>query len=134
MSWTLPAARVRPTNLGVKDGQLAPLPNKPNCVCSQAASSAQHIEPIQYSGSAHEAMVRLKALLERKGKVHVVTSSKAYIHAEFRAMIFFDDVEFYAPPGQQLIHVRSASRLGHSDLGANRRRIEAIRSAFSSPQ
>lgn len=57
----------------------------------------------------------------------------AYLHAEFRSLIFrfVDDVEFLLDADAGVIHVRSASRLGYSDLGVNRRRVEAIRQAFS---
>ena len=52
-----------------------------------------------------------------------------YLYAEYSSALFgfVDDVEFYFPPETHIIHVRSASRLGHSDLGVNRKRIEAIR-------
>jgi uncharacterized protein (DUF1499 family) len=46
-------------------------------------------------------------------------------------MGFVDDVEFYVDPAEKVVQVRSASRLGESDLGVNRKRIEAIRSKFS---
>jgi uncharacterized protein (DUF1499 family) len=46
-------------------------------------------------------------------------------------MGFVDDVEFLIEPNTQVIHVRSASRLGQSDLGVNRQRIEMIRAKLS---
>lgn len=46
------------------------------------------------------------------------------------AMGFVDDVEFYLDEDTKVIHVRSASRLGQSDLGVNRKRIETIRTEF----
>ena len=62
----------------------------------------------------------------------VLTRTDRYVHAAFRAMMFIDDLEAYLPEGSNVIQVRSASRVGHSDLGANRRRVEALRQAFSS--
>jgi uncharacterized protein (DUF1499 family) len=55
-----------------------------------------------------------------------------YIHALSKSRIFkfVDDVEFYLPPNESVIHLRSASRVGESDLGVNRRRVEQIRLAL----
>ncbi|MFK7778444.1 MAG: DUF1499 domain-containing protein, partial [Gimesia sp.] len=52
--------------------------------------------------------------------------------AEFRSLCFrfVDDVEFLIDSGQNMIQVRSASRVGHSDFGANRKRIESIRRLY----
>ena len=46
-------------------------------------------------------------------------------------MGYVDDVEFYLNADKGIIEVRSASRLGQSDLGVNRDRIETIRSKFA---
>jgi uncharacterized protein (DUF1499 family) len=45
-------------------------------------------------------------------------------------MGFVDDLEFYFPREESVIHLRSAARLGESDLGVNRRRLEQIRLAL----
>ncbi|HEY9596037.1 MAG TPA: DUF1499 domain-containing protein, partial [Cyanophyceae cyanobacterium] len=45
-------------------------------------------------------------------------------------MGFVDDVEFFLDDNANVIQVRSASRLGESDLGVNRKRIETIRAEF----
>ena len=62
----------------------------------------------------------------------IVSESEDYLHAECKSLIFrfVDDLEFHLRPDEQLIAVRSASRLGYSDLGANRRRVEQIRNAL----
>jgi uncharacterized protein (DUF1499 family) len=62
-------------------------------------------------------------------KTKIITENKNYLYAEFTSAImgFVDDVEFYLDEGAKVIHVRSASRLGQSDLGVNRKRIETIR-------
>jgi uncharacterized protein (DUF1499 family) len=41
-----------------------------------------------------------------------------------------DDVEFLLGDGTRTIHVRSVSRVGYSDFGVNRRRVEEIRTRF----
>lgn len=107
-------------------------PDKPNCVSSQAQDLAHSIEPFSYSDSAQEALHRLKTALATEQRLTVITEQGNYLHAEARSMVFrfVDDVEFLFYPGHKLIHVRSASRSGYSDLGVNRRRIERIRQAF----
>lgn len=134
MPYTLPAARRRPRDLGLVDGRLRACPNRPNCVSSLAAVEAQRVAPLEYQGDPAVARRRLLAILRADPRATVVTERDDYVHAEYRAFVFVDDVEFHLPAGEGVIHVRSASRLGHSDLGANARRVRAIRAAFSSPQ
>jgi len=123
----------RPTNLGVKQGKLAPCPDKPNCVCSQAdASDSHYIDPFRFGGDGKAAMARLSELVRAQPRTQIIEQTDRYICAEFssRLMGFVDDVEFYLAPDAGLIHMRSASRLGYSDLGVNRARITALRAAF----
>ena len=124
----------RPDNLGVRDGKLAPCPSSPNCVCTQAADAQHRIEPIAFSGSPDEAKARLKAILAELPRVRIVSETDHYLHTEFTSRLFrfVDDVEFLIEPGG-VIHFRSASRAGRSDLGVNRARMEAILRAFGSP-
>ncbi len=118
---------------GVREGRLAPCPGSPNCVCSQDAAAAHAIAPLAFRGSAAEAMRALKQMLAAQPRVRVLTETPDYLHAEFRTALFrfVDDVEFLVVEKDHVIHVRSASRVGHSDLGANRRRIEALRREFN---
>ena len=62
----------------------------------------------------------------------IVTRDERYLHAEFRTpwLGFIDDIEFLVDTTRGVIHGRSASRRGYSDLGTNRARVEAIRAAF----
>jgi len=119
----------RPGNLGVRDGKLAACANKPNSVCSQA-QGIHAIAPLRFSGDAGAAMRKLAALVRGLPRTEIIESRPDYLYAEFSTplMGFVDDVEFHSDGG--VIHVRSASRLGYSDLGVNRKRIEAIREAF----
>lgn len=122
----------RPTNLGVKDGKLAPCPNTPNCVCSQGADAGHQIAPLTYNIAAEEAWAKLKTLVESLPRTKIISQTPNYLHVEFTSalMKFVDDVEFYLDSKAQVIQVRSASRLGKSDLGVNRDRIEKIRTQF----
>ncbi len=125
----------RPDNLGVNDGNLAPCPDSPNCVSSQAPESdSQHyISAIAFEGSATDALTQLKSVIQAMDRTEIMTETEDYLYAEFtsKLMGYVDDVEFYVQPEQNLIQVRSASRLGQSDLGVNRQRIEEIRTKFT---
>ncbi len=122
----------RPTNLGILEGKLTPCPGTPNCVNSQSDVPQSQIEPLSYNSSPQEAMAKLKQVVEKMERTNIVTESENYLYAEFatKLMGFVDDVEFYCDDAAKVIHVRSASRLGKSDLGVNRQRVETIRSQF----
>jgi uncharacterized protein (DUF1499 family) len=122
----------RPAGLGVKNGNLKAPPSSPNAVSSQATDGHQ-IAPLAHKGSQEQAMKALKAIVESTPNTRIVETKPDYLYAEYAsAMIgFVDDVEFYFPPNEKIIHARSASRLGYSDLGVNRKRIEAIRARLA---
>lgn len=124
----------RPNTLGVQDGKLAPCPKSPNCVVSQGQEDAEHaIAPLQYGSDRTTAMARLVEVVKAMPRTEIIQQTEDYLYAEFTSqwMGFVDDVEFYLPESSKVIHVRSASRLGESDLGVNRQRIETIRSQFT---
>lgn len=132
MAWIVPAARKTPNNLGLSNGRLADCPNKPNCISSQAKDLAHRIPPLTYNGNRSTAREKLLEIVGQDSHATIVTMEDQYIHVTYRAMIFIDDVEFYLPLDEKVIHLRSASRVGHSDLGANLRRAKAISAAFTS--
>ena len=114
--------------------KFSPCPDSPNCVSSQSTDKARFIEPLHYAGSLADARQKLIDILENTKRVRLVKVETDYVHAEFRSSIFqfIDDVELYFPPDQAIIHVKSASRKGYYDFGANRRRVERLRSRFES--
>ncbi|MBD2678334.1 MULTISPECIES: DUF1499 domain-containing protein [Nostoc] len=123
----------RPSNLGVSNGQLAPCPNSPNCVSSQSADVLHKIAPLTFTSTPEQAIANLKKIIESLPRTKIITESQDYLYAEFKSALlgFVDDVEFYLDRNANVIQVRSASRLGQSDLGVNRKRIETIRAKFS---
>jgi uncharacterized protein (DUF1499 family) len=125
----------RPAALGVRDGRLAPCASSPNCVSSQASDETHRIAPLRFSGAAEAAIGRLAEIVRSLPRATLISAAGNYLHAEFRSAIFrfVDDVEFLADEATGVIHVRSASRVGTSDLGVNRRRIEAIRAVWGEP-
>ena len=121
----------RPTYLGVKDGRLPRPRSTPNCVSSQAdpADQVHYIEPIRFKGSAAEAIAGARKAVESMRRATVIRHEGNYLYAEFRSRLlgFVDDVEFTYDDKAQALHVRSASRVGRSDWGVNRARVEALR-------
>ncbi len=124
---------VPPANLGVRDGRLAPCPKTPNCVSSQSMDREHAIEPLAYSTSKEEALADLKKIIGQMKRTRIIEERDDYIRAECTSAIwrFVDDVEFFFDESVRVIHVRSASRLGESDFGVNRKRIEAIAAAWN---
>lgn len=125
-----------PTNIGVNNGRLAACPATPNCVSSQAPTSdTQHaIAPLSFSSDAPTTMAKLKQAIAVMPRTNIIKETNDYLYVEFasKLMGFVDDVEFYLDNETKTIQVRSASRLGESDLGVNRQRIEEIRSKLAS--
>jgi uncharacterized protein (DUF1499 family) len=132
-----------PTDLGVRDGRLKPPARIPNSVSSQAALHADHpmresarIEPlaVKFGDSNGTAtLAAIESIIEAMPGARVVSSEGPYLYAQFTSewFRFVDDTEFWYDPAAGVIQVRSASRLGESDLGVNRKRIEAIRAQLS---
>ncbi len=120
----------RPTTLGYTNGKFS-LPSwKPNCVSSTIEKSDKHyIEPLAFSGAPDAAWKKLQALIKANPRVNVVQDGPTYLHTEFKSagLGFVDDVEFALDEKANVIHVRSASRLGVRDFDVNRKRIESIR-------
>ena len=112
--------------------KLSPCPDSPNCVSSQSTEKARFIEPLHYAGNRVDARRILINILENEKRIRLVKVETDYIHAEFRSLIFrfVDDVEFYFPTSETIIHVKSASRTGYYDFGVNRRRVERLRATF----
>ncbi|MEB3290370.1 MAG: DUF1499 domain-containing protein [Leptolyngbya sp.] len=121
-----------PPALGVQNGQLSPCPATPNCVVSQGADPAHAIAPMAYTRSRDDARDLLTKVLGVVPHTEIVTQQEDYIRVQStsRLMGFVDDTEFYFPAEESVIQVRAAARLGTSDLGVNRRRLEQIRFAL----
>ncbi len=115
-----------PQNIGVQQGRLIPCPESPNCVSSFEDDETHGIAPLNGN------LDQISAILSSLDEANIVSASSNYLYAEFtsRIMGYVDDVEFMFDEATGMTHVRSASRLGYSDLGANRKRIEAIRAAL----
>lgn len=109
---------------------LKSVPPTPNCVSTQAPESdTEHrAEPVAFEGTGEDAMAAVRKVVAAYPRTQVEVDEPRYLHAvcTTRIMRFKDDVEFLVDEDAKLIHYRSASRVGSSDLGANRARMEEM--------
>jgi uncharacterized protein (DUF1499 family) len=122
-------AGTRPVDLGISDSRLTSCPPSPNCVSSDATDPEHAIAPLPASagwGAARAAVAGLP-------RTRIVTETRVYIHAESRSLLFryVDDLELHLRAREGIIAVRSASRIGHGDMGVNRRRVERLRALLA---
>lgn len=130
MILTNPLTSKRPTTLGAHGGRLASCPASSNSVCSQAEDAAHYIEPLSPGNrSKRELMRRLQSALMACEEARIVTVNDNYLHAECHSpwLGFVDDLELLWSEEEQVCHVRSSSRIGVTDLGKNRARVEKLR-------
>jgi len=129
-----------PADLGVMNGRLKAPPSTPNSVHSQVDLFPDHpqagsarIAPLPASGDAAATMDALQAAIEATDGARIVERRPDYLRVEFRTkwVGFVDDAEFWFDPVKGVVQLRSASRLGEDDLGANRERIELLRARLA---
>lgn len=125
-----------PDDLGLRNGRLKPPSTTANSVSSQAdlwpghpQHEAARIEPLALVGDGPATLQRLHDIVAAMPGARIVRFEGDYLRAEFTTplMQFTDDAEFWLDREAGVVQVRSASRLGRSDLGANRRRVDLIR-------
>ena len=112
-----------PQDIGVRDGRLIACPESPNCVSSYESSEEHAIAALD--GNLNQ----VQQILVAMDGANIVEQSNNYLYAEFTSSLmgYVDDAEFLYDAASNTTQVRSASRVGYSDMGANRSRVEAIR-------
>jgi uncharacterized protein (DUF1499 family) len=121
----------KPRALGVAAGRLRECPRSPNCVCSDARES-HRVGAFPLALPPADAWARVREAVAALPRTRVVTATDDYLHAECRSRMFgfIDDLELHLRPKQRVVAVRSASRVGYSDLGVNRARVDGLRAAL----
>ena len=111
-------------------------PDSPNCVSSQSNSELHKIDPLPYKKTAKETLQKIKKIILSLPRTTLTKETEHYLHFEFKSLIFrfIDDVEIVVDDSKKMIHFRSSSRQGYSDLGTNRRRIETIKKSLTQLQ
>jgi uncharacterized protein (DUF1499 family) len=118
----------RVPELGVKDGKLAEISSKPNNVSSQADDPNKKVDTLTFKDSPAETMNALKRAVADYGGGKIAAESEDYLYVIFTTslMRYRDDVEFWLDVENKLVHFRSSSRAGYSDMGLNRKRYDSI--------
>ena len=121
-----------PKNIGVENGKLAQIPNKPNAVSSQTDEEDKKVEALEFKVNLEDSKEKLLKSIQDYGNAKIIKNEKNYIYAIFTTgkMKYHDDVEFYFDENAKLIHFRSASRIGYSDMGLNRERYNKLRELY----
>ena len=118
-------------------GALLPCPAAPHCVSSIDQDADHHVDPLIFRGPAAQARAQLIQALKSLPRTQIVDEQAGYVSAEAHSTVmrFVDDVQCQIKPaaagGGGIIEVRSSSRVGYYDFGANRERVESLRKAFA---
>ena len=122
----------KPKRVGIIDGKFHPCPSSPNCVSTQSTDEKHKMEPLKFEGSLEEVKSKIINIIKSLKRSKIITDAENYLHIEFRTAVwrFVDDVEFYFDDTEKNIHFRSAARLGYSDMGVNKKRMENIKISF----
>jgi uncharacterized protein (DUF1499 family) len=116
-----------------KEGQsfLADCPDTPNCQGSESSRQSQQVERFAVTKDPSQSIATLAKIVEGIKGMELVQFDERYLHATATTslMQYVDDIEFLLSDDNQNIQVRSASRMGKADLGANAKRIELLRTA-----
>jgi uncharacterized protein (DUF1499 family) len=135
MFWQASKSRSTEGNTGRSKGELtACTSGKPNCVSTQSEPDSDfYIAPIN-SENILETWAQLLKRFPELG-LEIVKQTDTYVHATAQTPLlkFIDDVEFLLDANKGVIQMKSESRVGYSDLGANRKRLEKIRSKLQKP-
>lgn len=128
----LTGCSVKAPKLGIEQERLSACPSTPNCVSSQAEDEAHYIDPLLAKGSSEKIKNDILRVLNDFQGAKIVATDDHYIRAEFTSALlrFVDDIEFYFPKTsleETTVYVRSASRVGRSDFGVNKKRVESVR-------
>lgn len=111
--------------------RLFPCPDSPNCVSSQSTNARHAVAPLPLRRSPEESLECLKRLVGSMKRTVIVVAEEDFFRAESRTLLgFVDDLAFEIDRSQNVIHMRSASRIGYWDLGMNRRRLERLRAVY----
>lgn len=123
----------KPDSIGVQNNRLSACPGSPNCVASDAQDTEHRLEPFQLIGNSGTGWPNIVAAVTSTPRTTVISQTDNYLHAECRSRVFrfVDDLELLLDEENGIISIRSAARLGKSDFGVNRKRIESLRQALT---
>ena len=123
---------VIPKSTGIYKGNLHACPNSPNCVSSQSKDTKHYVKPLV--NASENSLYEIKTYLIKHYKTDIVEETPIYLHVVITSKIFKfkDDLEFLLDQKNRVIQIRSASRIGYSDMNVNRKRIEKMQRVINS--
>jgi uncharacterized protein (DUF1499 family) len=126
----------RSDDIGIGSSGLRSCPKSPNCVSSEANDEQHAIESFRLKGDPNASWPLIRDEIVSMPRWVIVTATDNCIHVECKSRIFrfIDDLELCFNSSNGIISIRSASRIGYSDFGANRRRVELLRSELRAKQ
>ena len=109
--------------------KLPPCKDTPNCVSSQASDKPHYILPFKISGDPVRAWQAFRKAIITHDRMVITHETENTLHAEATSLVlsFVDDIDAILDVESGVIHIRSASRMGHTDFGVNRKRMETFR-------
>ena len=77
-----------------------------------------------------EPFEEIKSIIENSPRIEIVEINGDYLHAEATSkwMKYVDDLEVSFLPESNILLIRSESRVGESDLGVNKKRVDLLKS------
>jgi uncharacterized protein (DUF1499 family) len=126
---TLACAGAVTDQADLASGAVSACPSSPNCVSSKDESGGHFVAPLRFHGDPQAAWAAVERIVTGMPRTRIVESGTEFLHAESRSSVFgfVDDLELWLRASGKRIDVRSASRVGWSDMGVNRRRVETLR-------
>ena len=122
-----------PSDTGIENGKLSPIPKSPNAVSSQTDDVKKKVEPLVFKDTFEVTKKAVLSAFEKYGNIEIIKNNENYIHAVniTGIMKYKDDIEIFFDVNERLVHYRSASRIGYSDMGLNRKRYNEIARLYS---
>lgn len=123
----------RPDNLGVVNSKLAACPESPNCVSSDSEGESHYVPAFKLEASPERVWNEIKRYLLAQRNMEIITETSDYLYVESTStlMRFVDDFELHLREQDGIIAIRSASRLGKSDFGVNKKRVDDLYTALN---
>ncbi len=103
--------------------------NKPNCVSSFDDRKEFFFPPIEkVEGPWDQVKAKIEKTITSFASAKVESTKENYLHiiVTTKLMRFKDDLYFWWDPETEKLSMKSESRVGYSDLGANKKRLKTF--------
>lgn len=116
--------------------RLAPCPDSPNCVSSDAQNTRHAVAPMHLVADPATGWTAIQEIINQMPRTKIIEATDRYLHITFKSRLwgFIDDLELKLDPQTNIISIRSASRSGKYDFGVNRRRVEDLRNQLKASE